>query len=157
MRHDREAHVDEVAWRVRERTELLVALAAGAQAELVDDHHADAAAACRAVDGEGSHLGDVRAERRQLGAADNLSRLDGDNEALRMDGELAEGAWQQVPLFEVGLDEREELLRVGGSCRPECDSRPRSSGHAPSPTAPSAASRRSSASSASGWVMTSGG
>ena len=73
MRHDREPHVDEVRGRVGERAQLLEALAPGAAPQFLDDPDADPMAARAAVHRERSHFGHVRAERRQLGAADDLS------------------------------------------------------------------------------------
>src|SRR5262249_45772240 len=155
MRDDREAHVDEVARRVRERAQLLEALAARPAPQFVDDRDADACTARLRVDGERSHLGHVRTERGQLGAADDLPRPDGDDEAIRANRELAERSRQQVPLLQVRLDQCVQLLRIGGLAGAQGDSCPLP--HQSAPTAPSAASTRASAASTSGSVMTSGG
>ncbi len=60
----------------------------------------------RLVDGERTHFRDLRAERRQLGAADDLSPSSRHDESRRMDGELVERARQQMPFDEVRRDQR---------------------------------------------------
>src|SRR5439155_624210 len=131
--------------------------------QLFDDHHADAGAARLPVDGQRPHLGDVRAERRELGAADDPPCANGDDEAVRVNGELAERPRQQMPFLPVCRDQRVQLLRFGGVGRPQRDvarrrrPRPWRFDHAAAPNAVRAASRRPSASSASASVMTSGG
>src|SRR5262249_35575742 len=137
--------------------QLREAFAPRAAAQLVDDHHADAAAARRRVHRERSNFGDVRAERRQLRAADDLPRPHGDDELVCADRELAERPRQQMSFVEVRLDQREQLLRIGGFAGPQPNASTRSLCHCAAPTAPSAASRRASPSSTSGSVITSGG
>src|SRR5262249_57502636 len=105
-------------------------------------------------DRQRSHFGDVRAERRQFGAADDLPRPHRDHEAIGANAQLAERPRQKMSFLEVRLDQRVQLLRVGGLSRAQ--SHP-CLPHAAAPAAPSAASRRASASSTSGSVMTSGG
>ena len=77
-------------------------VAAGAPPQLVDDASTPTpSAASGSVDRERPHFGDVSAERRELGAADDLARLDRDHEPVRVDGQLAERPRQQVALFQV--------------------------------------------------------
>src|SRR5439155_23285863 len=106
VRHDREAHLDEVAGRMRERAELLEAFAARAAAELLDDPRAHAGPTSRCIDRQRSYFGHRRTERRELGAADDRAAFDGNREALGMDAELPERSRQQVAFLEVGGDQR---------------------------------------------------
>src|SRR3954469_9459731 len=80
MRHDRKPEVHEVAWRVREGAELLVAGCARAPIELVDDAAADAAAARFTADGKRAHFRDGAAQRRKLRAREHFAVLHGDDE-----------------------------------------------------------------------------
>src|SRR5579864_1194893 len=153
MRHDRKAHLAEVARRVRERAELFEPVAAGAAPQLVDDHDAHVASACGGIDRKRSHLGNVRAERGKLRASDNPASFDCHDKARRVDFELVERPRQEVAFFLVGSDERVQLLRLGCFGGSERHTRV----HRAAPTAVRAASRRASPSSASCSVMTSGG
>ena len=112
VRHDREAHLDEVARRVRERAELVEAFAPRAPPQLVDEHRADAAAAGLRVDGQRAHLGDLRAERRQLGAADDRPAAHRDDESRGVQRELVERPRQQMAFVEVRGDERVQRRRL---------------------------------------------
>src|SRR4029077_10912906 len=81
--------------------------------------------------------------------------LDGDDEAFRVDDQFLQRARQQPSFLEVRGDQGVQLLRlrrVGGAKRDASRLV-----HARPPTAPSAASSRSSASLASASVMTKGG
>src|SRR5439155_1496645 len=76
---------------------------------------------------------------------------------LGVDGKLAQRTRQEVSLLQVGLDQGVELFCVRGTGRSQRDPPPGPLFHSTAPTAPNAASRRSSASSTSLSVMTSGG
>ena len=56
VRHDREAHLDEIAGHVGERAQLLEAFAARPLPQLVDEHRADAAVPRGLVHGQRSHF-----------------------------------------------------------------------------------------------------
>src|SRR5262245_7891386 len=166
MRNDREAHAAEIAGPVRERAELFESGATRPPPPFLDNHHAYAGAARGEVDRQRSHFRHVRTERRQLRAAHDRAAPDRDHETAGMHGQFAERTRQEVALFEVRLNEGENLLgvlRVSGAQGDSNGARGFSraaggtSGHAEAPTAPIASSRRPSASMASASLMTRGG
>src|SRR5439155_24281284 len=107
--------------RVRERAELLEPLAARTPAELLDDLSADAGAARRWIDRQRPHFGHRRAERRKVGAPDNLLPPDRDRESLGVDHEVAQGPRKQVAFLEVGADQRVKLFGAGSVAGLESD------------------------------------
>src|SRR6516164_5700901 len=153
MGHDREPDLTEIAGRVRERAQLLEPVAARPAPEFVDDHDADATAASGFIDGERSDFGNVGTEPGEFGASDDLPATNRHDEPRRAELELPERSGQQMTLFLIGRNERVQdrgFRRVSRTQRHPAL-------HDATPTAPSAASRRVSASVASASAMTSGG
>ena len=114
VRHDREAHVDEIAGRVGEGAQLLEAFAPRAPPQLVDDHHADAAAARVRVDRERPHFGHLRAEWRELGAADRpcgRAIATTNRPARTVSSPSVRG--RRCPSSRFAGDDRVQLFRVG--------------------------------------------
>ena len=102
VRHDREAHADEVAGRVREGAQLVEAVRGARGAQLVDDA-SRRRPGCRAlrVDDQRAHFGDRAAERRELGAADDSVAPGPRRRSDGVDRQLAERARQQMSFREV--------------------------------------------------------
>src|SRR5438034_903462 len=116
VRHDREAHLHEVPGRVRERAQLLEAFAPRAAPQLVHEPRADAASALAAVHGKRPDLGHVRAERRQLGAADDLLATNRDGEPFGVHDELAERARQQIDRKSTRLNSSHTVISYAVFC-----------------------------------------
>src|SRR5258705_6308732 len=114
VRNDREPEVDEVAGRVREGAQLLEAGRFRAAHELVHDAAADAAAPCLAADDHRPDFRDRAAQGRQLRAREDLVILDRDDEAERVDENLAKGARQQVTFRQVLVDQLVDRVGLGG-------------------------------------------
>ncbi len=81
VRNDREAHAHEVRRLVRERAQRRESARGGRRRDLADEIRPDVTAAERLVDDQRAHFGDLAAERRQLGAADDGVVDGGDDEA----------------------------------------------------------------------------
>ena len=105
MGDDRESHLDEIRRRVRERAQLLESFAQRAPPQLVDDQRADAFPAFARIDRQRADFGDVGAQRRELGAADDAASARRDDESRGVNRQLAERARQEVTLLEAGRNE----------------------------------------------------
>ena len=66
----------------------------------------------RPVDCERTHFRDLRAEWGQLAAPDDLSPSSRHHESRRVDGELIERAWQEMPFDQVRRNKRVDVARV---------------------------------------------
>src|SRR4029078_1450464 len=104
---------------VCERAQLVIPLATRTGAQFFDEHGADAVMPCRPVDGERSYFRHLWAERCELAAAADLASACGHDEAGRVDGELLDRAWQEMPFDEVRRDQRVDVTRVMSFGRPE--------------------------------------
>jgi hypothetical protein len=105
VRHDREAEAHEVGRVVCEGAERREAAADGARGKLGDERGADLPAAGSLVHDERAHLGDRRAQRRELGAGNYPSAGLGDEKARGVRLDVRERTGQQVARLEV-LDDQ---------------------------------------------------
>ena len=90
VRDDREPEASEVLRSVRQDAQLLVVGVLGTAAEHRDQLRANALMACAFVHGQGADLGEPRAKRRELGAADNFAAVNRDDEPGHVGGDLIE-------------------------------------------------------------------
>ena len=82
--------------------------------QLVDQLAAEPDAARVLADDERAHLADITAERCELGAGDDAIVLARDDEAMRVDGDLAAVARKQVTLGQMRRDQRVDGVRIVG-------------------------------------------
>ncbi len=102
---------------------LPIALATGANGQLFDHADADAETTRIAADDERSHFGDLRRQRRELRATNDLPAGHGHDKARRMDRELIERARQEPAFLEMGGNQRVQRGGVGGDRRAQHDLR----------------------------------
>jgi hypothetical protein len=84
----------------------------GTSLQLGEQGPSDAMGASAAIDHQRADLGHARAERRQLRAPNHATAPTGDDKPLRVAGKLIERTRQQVTLFQVGLNQVMESLRI---------------------------------------------
>ncbi len=123
VRHDREAHPHEIARAVREGRQRVEALHARAAHEFVHQLPPDALVTHVAVHDQRAHLGDRAREWRQFRARHEPTVGHRHDEARRPRSQFRQRARQQMPLFEMGLDERQDGRRLVGVRRPQRDRR----------------------------------
>jgi len=78
---------------------------------------AEAAAAVVARHHQRPHFSDLGRKRRQFGTRGQRSGIVADDEAVGVEAQFRERAWQQVPLIEVACDEIENRFGVFRGCR----------------------------------------
>ena len=131
VRDDREPQADEVPGRVRERAEFVEAGHRRAVKELVEQAASDAKTPRAAADDQRTDLRDRAAQGRQLRAREDLVALHGDDEAVRVHGDLIKLAREEVPLRQM-LDDQivngRCFVHVGGAQRDRVRIRDRGSG-----------------------------
>lgn len=121
VRHDREPHSHEVARLVCKGAERFESLPPPARSKLFHELPPDPQPPCGAIHDERANLGDLAAERRQLGTPDDRMLPDRHDEASCVPGELVEMTRQEVSFGRVCLDERIQRLGIGWTRRPHDD------------------------------------
>ena len=81
MGDDRESHLNEIRGHVRERAQLFEAFGPRTPPQFLDDQRADTVPALARIDRQRADFGDVGAERRELGAADDTASPRRDDES----------------------------------------------------------------------------
>lgn len=112
MRHDREPYPNEIAWSCREGAEPVKALATGPLTQLIDDHRSDSPGARRPINSKRADLRDVKAKRRELGAADDGAAANGNHEPIRVHVELFKRTRKEMTFVDVRVDERVQFGRM---------------------------------------------
>src|ERR1700730_8229689 len=162
MRHDREAHVREIAGLMREHAQLVVTVGLRAAPKLVDDRAADARSTPLLAHHERPDLCERMAEGSQLAARHHrASAVDGHHKSIGVDVELVELARQKAAFLRMLPDQLVNAFDVAANRRSK--RRRLSSAFlffhvvAPANTPLNAASSNTNARSSSASVIVSGG
>jgi hypothetical protein len=113
--NDGKAVVHEICRPVRKRADSFESAGRCALNEEFDDLSADTKAPHAAADDQRSYFGDVVAERGQLTATDHSIVLNRNEETMYVPPDFLEATRQEVSIFEILGDKREDGCRIVGS------------------------------------------
>jgi hypothetical protein len=91
---------------MRKGAQLLKTGPASPALQLGDEASADPERSRAPINDQRAHFGDAAAERRKFRAADDSPAPDGDDEPIRVDGELVVLTRKEPSFLEMRLDER---------------------------------------------------